>query len=347
MNTKLQTLLGISAPILCAPMATIAGGSLAAQVTLGGGFGFIGASIFTYDQLVEQLNIARSELGALQGSPLRIGAGFIGWVLDEDEQASKRAIKLMLDSGIPAIWFAFGNDLYKWIQFVRDDDAANNRKTLIFVQVALPDDVHAAIHQWNVDVIVIQGKEAGGHGFSAAPSLKDLIASTLPLIREDGGPVVVGAGGLATGEQIAEILSLGVAGVVLGTRFCLTPESRYRESSRKALLAASSEDSVRSYGFDQVAGYLKWPKGVDGRALRNVSLDEYEKGEDIETLRVKYKEASSQNDTNRTMVWAGTGVGQMRDIRPAKQLVEELYRDCLVHMESAKHLTFNAVDPSK
>ncbi|KAJ3560259.1 hypothetical protein NP233_g10957 [Leucocoprinus birnbaumii] len=270
-------------------MATIAGGSLAAQVTLGGGFGFIGASIFTYDQLVEQLNIARSELGALQGSPLRIGAGFIGWVLDEDEQASKRAIKLMLDSG----------------------------------------------------------KEAGGHGFSAAPFLKDLIASTLPLIREDGGPVVVGAGGLATGEQIAEILSLGVAGVVLGTRFCLTPESRYRESSRKALLAASSEDSVRSYGFDQVAGYLKWPKGVDGRALRNVSLDEYEKGEDIETLRVKYKEASSQNDTNRTMVWAGTGVGQMRDIRPAKQLVEELYRDCLAHMESAKHLTFNAVDPSK
>jgi nitronate monooxygenase len=86
--------------------------------------------------------------------------------------------------------------------------------------------------------------------------------------KEDG-PIVIGAGGLVTGEQIAEILSLGASGVVLGTRFCLTPESPYNEPAKKALLAAKPGAAVRSMGFDQVAGLLKWPKGIDGRALCN------------------------------------------------------------------------------
>lgn len=330
---RLQKLLGISAPILCAPMATVAGGSLAAQVTLGGGFGFIGAALFTLDQLAEQLEIARVELDTEKGLPLRVGAGFIGWVLDEDEKGGEKAIKLTLNSGVHAVWFAFGDDLYKWIKVVRKYDSDNDRKTLVFVQLALPDDIQIALRDWNVDVIVAQGKEAGGHGFADAPRLKDVVSSVLSVTPQNDGPILVGAGGLATGEQIAEILSLGAAGVVLGTRFCLTPESTYSEAAKQALIAANSDASVKSMGFDKVAGYLKWPKGIDGRALRNASLDGYERGEDIESLRSKYKEAYPRNDTSRTMVWAGAGVGQMHDIKPAKQLVEELYRDCLAHLK--------------
>jgi hypothetical protein len=48
------------------------------------------------------------------------------------------------------------------------------------------------------------------------------------------------------------------------------------------------------------------------------SLEGYDKGEDIEVLRSKYKEAYPHNDTNRIIVWAGAGVGQMNEIKPAK-----------------------------
>lgn len=88
-------------------------------------------------------------------------------------------------------------------------------------------------------------------------------------IIPDDGPVIVGAGGLATGEQVAEILSLGASGVVLGTRFCLTPESTYPDHYKQALIAAGSTASVRSAAFDQVGNWLEWPSGVGGRGLRN------------------------------------------------------------------------------
>ena len=117
-----------------------------------------------------------------------------------------------------------------------------------------------------------EGNEAGGHG--VAKSLPLLIL--FPLISEvliaatDGHPPpLVGAGGLAIGTQIASLLTLGVSGVVLGTRFLLSPESLYSDSQRQALIAADSSNSVRTMAFDHARNTLGWPEGVDGRALRN------------------------------------------------------------------------------
>jgi len=52
----------------------------------------------------------------------------------------------------------------------------------------------------------------------------------------------------------------------------------------------------------------------------SASLEDYDKGEDIEVLRSKYKEALPHNDTNRTMVWAGAGVGEINEIKQPEQV---------------------------
>ena len=80
---------------------------------------------------------------------------------------------------------------------------------------------------------------------------------------------MVAAGGLATGAQIAALLALGASGAVLGTRFLLCPESLYTDSQRQALIEAQSSESVRTMAFDYARNNLSWPKGVDGRGLRN------------------------------------------------------------------------------
>jgi len=48
------------------------------------------------------------------------------------------------------------------------------------------------------------------------------------------------------------------------------------------------------------------------------TVQDYENGEDIQVLRSKFQEAARDNDISRAIVWAGTGVGDMKDIRPAK-----------------------------
>ena len=91
------------------------------------------------------------------------------------------------------------------------------------------------------------------------------ILSTLP----KDGPPILGAGGIVNGAQVASILALGASGAVLGTRFLLSPESLYSNVQRQALIAAPTGSSVRTMAFDQARNTLGWPKGIDGRGLRN------------------------------------------------------------------------------
>ncbi|KAF7771037.1 hypothetical protein Agabi119p4_7011 [Agaricus bisporus var. burnettii] len=224
-------------------------------------------------------------------------------------------------------------DLEKWIKFVRDYDAANNRKTIIIVQLSTVAKIQVAIRDWKVDIVVAQGNEAGGHGYTSSPPVNVLVSSVLPLTT-DGGPLILGAGGVATGAQVAELLNLGVSGVILGTRFSLTPESRLGEPQKKALLSAGPNLSVRSMAFDEVRDTMGWPRGVDGRGIRTASVDDYERGDDISVLRAKLQDSQKNGDMSRAVIWAGTGYSLVKELKPAKEVVEELRRECLAHLKN-------------
>ena len=48
------------------------------------------------------------------------------------------------------------------------------------------------------------------------------------------------------------------------------------------------------------------------------TVADFESGGDHDELRRKYQEALKKNDTRRTIVWAGTGVGLMDTVKSAK-----------------------------
>ena len=83
--------------------------------------------------------------------------------------------------------------------------------------------------------------------------------------------MVLAAGGLATGAQVAAVLALGASGAAIGTRFLLTPESFYTDAQKRALVNADSRSTVRTMAFDVVRNTVGWPDDVDGRGLRNRS----------------------------------------------------------------------------
>lgn len=116
------------------------------------------------------------------------------------------------------------------------------------------------------------GNEGGGHGMNASLPLMILLPLIMSAVSSENSPPIVAAGGVATGAQIASLLTLGASGVALGTRFLLSPESLYSDVQRRALVSADSSSSVRTMAFDHVRNTLAWPKGVDGRALRNGML---------------------------------------------------------------------------
>ena len=143
------------------------------------------------------------------------------------------------------------------------------------------------------------------------------MSSLLPLLSE--GPPLLAAGGLSNGAQIASFLTLGAAGAVLGTRFLLTPQSLYTDTQKAALLAATSSSTMRSTAFDQARDVLGWPAGVDGRGLRNQLVQDLEGGTDLATVRARFAEGVKRGgDPEYSVIWAGTGVGEMREIKGAQ-----------------------------
>jgi nitronate monooxygenase len=117
---------------------------------------------------------------------------------------------------------------------------------------------------------------------------------------------------------VASLLTLGAAGAVLGTRFLLTPESLYTPAQKQALLAASDSATVRTLAFDRARGTLEWPSGVDGRALINDTVTDDDHGVSIDEVRKKFIDGVAKGDIHRMLVWAGTGVGLMTEVKDAK-----------------------------
>ncbi|KAF9561483.1 2-nitropropane dioxygenase [Agrocybe pediades] len=323
-------------------MAGASGGALAAQVTLGGGFGFLSAGYDSVDKLKHEINVARDLLrkdGDLS-TVLPIGVGFLVWQLEKSPEAGEQLLLTALENHVQAIWLSFGADLGRWINFIREHDprADSSDAVKIFVQTSIVEEAVSAIQSWKVDVIVAQGNEAGGHGLGKSLPIINLLPLLDSVVSKLNGPPLLAAGGISSGAQIASLLTLGASAVVLGTRFLLSPESQYSNVQRQALLEAESSQSVRTMAFDYARNTLGWPQGIDGRGLRNATVDDYERGEEIRTIQEKYVNGVKAGDKDRIVIWAGSGVGQMKEIMSAKKIVETLHAECVQSLRNASQL---------
>lgn len=92
------------------------------------------------------------------------------------------------------------------------------------------------------DAIVASGTEAGGHraSFLTAPEKSTL--STKDLVKELVGKInlpIIAAGGVTNGEDIVQVLSLGVEGVQMGTVFLATESSNASLLHKELLLSSN------------------------------------------------------------------------------------------------------------
>jgi nitronate monooxygenase len=158
-ETALTRLLGITHPILLAPMGSAAGGRLAAAVTHAGGLGLIGSGYAEAGAITRELVAAGNA---------RVGVGFITWVLD----AKPEVLRVALAARPAAIMLSFGDPM-PYLAAIRD---AGSR---IICQVQTLAEAEQAT-RLGVDVIVAQGRDAGGHSgttaerWDLAPAVVDL-----------------------------------------------------------------------------------------------------------------------------------------------------------------------------
>ena len=96
-----------------------------------------------------------------------------------------------------------------------------------------------------VDIIVAQGTEAGGH--CGEVSTLVLIPEVVRALASASYHLpVLAAGGIMTGAQMAGMMAAGAQGAWTGSVWLATPESETSEAFRDKMIAARSRDTVRS-----------------------------------------------------------------------------------------------------
>jgi NAD(P)H-dependent flavin oxidoreductase YrpB (nitropropane dioxygenase family) len=192
-----------------------------------------------------------------------------------------------------------------------------------------------------VDVLVVQGAEAGGH--CGEVSTLVLVPEVLNAIKPLGDIPVLAAGGIMTGRQMAGCMALGAAGVWTGSVWLATTESETSEIFREKMLAATSRDTVRSRGRT----------GKPSRQLRSTWTDAWEKPGSPNplpmplqslisesALRAIERSAAAGNPAARDLVtyFVGQGVGLIDSVKSARQVVEEFKLDFADALDDLQNL---------
>jgi NAD(P)H-dependent flavin oxidoreductase YrpB (nitropropane dioxygenase family) len=177
-----------------------------------------------------------------------------------------------------------------------------------------------------VDIVVAQGGEAGGH--CGEVSTLVLVPEVVRALTSAGyATPVLAAGGIMTGGQMAAMMAAGAQGAWTGSVWLATPEAETSEVFREKMVAARSRDTVRSRSrTGKPARQLRsaWHAAWDGEGSPG-TLPMPLMGMVSEPAFVRIERAAAAgNQQARELVsyFVGQGVGLVADIRPAKAVVQ-------------------------
>src|SRR5579859_6459482 len=228
LHTYLTTSWGLRYPIIGAPMAYVGRGRLARAVSQAGGLGMIGiGSTESVEFLARETAIARGT------DQMRFGIGMHTWAIEKRPD--------LLDAAIEARPFLISISFGSPAPYV---ERLHQHGILLATQVnSRIEAIQAA--QVGVDIIVVQGMEAGGHVTGQVSTLP-LLQAVLDAVEL---PVIV-AGGIGTPRGVAAALAAGAQGVWVGTCLLACPECENTEQARSLFVQAQETETVLTRAFD-------------------------------------------------------------------------------------------------
>jgi nitronate monooxygenase len=174
------------------------------------------------------------------------------------------------------------------------------------------------------DAIVASGTESGGHRgtFIGAQEDSMLPANALwPQVAEAVSIPMIAAGGIMTGVDINQALSMGAQAVQMGSAFLVCDESGINQTYRDALIRADDTPTRLTRAFSG-----RYARGLENRFMREMSA--------VETRVPAYPvqnalttpiraAAANMGDPELMSLWAGAEIRRARPI-PVAQLMQIL-----------------------
>ena len=228
-------------------------------------------------------------------------------------------LDVLLDERVPVIASGLGSPAFLI-------DAAHERGMKVFGLIGKTRQAKRQIER-GVDGVVAQGYDAAGH--TGAMGTFSIVAEVVAIA---GDTPVIAAGGVTTGRHLAAALCLGASGVWTGTLWLASRESDVDMIVKEKLLAATADDTVHSTCIS----------GMTMRVLKCPWTDEWSRPDAPPVLPSPYQMLLTSNyiqganDHRRADLMteaAGQGVGFVRELKPARQIVFDLVEEALATFE--------------
>lgn len=337
-------LLGVTHPIIQAPMAGSTTPALVAAVSNAGGLGSLGCARDTAEALRERADAIRGSTNKAYNLNF-----FVHKLPEPDLDAASRMVERLRPyydefgaspPDVPTSFYPdFDESLVEALLEIRAPVVSFHYgmpdKTVVAAlkdagSVILSSATTAEEARWleaqGADAVIAQGYEAGGHRGTREPMTDTGIGgmALIPQIADAVSVPVIAAGGIADGRGIAAAFALGASGVQIGTAFLTTPESGINPLYHAALLR----------GADMGTELTRAVSGRMARALRNRFVEAMRPYQD-EALDFPYQysmtgplQAASAKKGSDDMLamWAGQAVALNRPM-PAAALLEKLVEE--------------------
>lgn len=328
LDNTLTTLLQIKYPIIQAPMAGgITTSELVAEVSNAGGLGSIGAGYMSPSQIKQQIKTLKQ----LTSRPFSINL-FVPHPFDvtEDElieanealnpireklnlhhkgstklptydqlmENFNEQIETIIEEKVPICSFTFGIPPNNVIRKLKQ-----HHITLIGTATSVREAIE--IEKAGMDLIVVQGSEAGGHRGSFLNKNENGIGlmSLIPQVVDKVTIPVIAAGGIMDGRGIVASLYLGAMGVQMGTAFLTCVESGASETFKEEILHTDEDEIVLTRSFSG-----KWARGINNEFIKE--MKQYETSLLVFPLQNALTEeirklSTTQNNREYMSLWSG------------------------------------------
>lgn len=277
---------------------------LAAAVAEAGGVGTIAGTGMTLDELREEIRWAKRQTQGI------IGVNVL-FAVKNFANLVKTAISEKVDFVVSGA--GFSRDMFGW----------GKESGVSIVPIVSSGKLARIATNLGATAIVVEGAEAGGHLGTDRP-----IREILPEIRQATDLPLIAAGGIATGEEAAELFTMGADGVQLATRFIASEECAAADEFKRMHLSVRPEDIV----------LVDSPVGMTGRAIRNPFSEALSRGDLYQDVAcddclkrctrayciLDALDRARKGDVDHGVVFSGTSAARVHDILPVKEIMAQL-----------------------
>ncbi len=296
---RINQLFKIKYPIIQGGMIWASGWELTAAVSNAGGLGLIGSGSMYPEVFRDHVRKCK------QATKKPFGVNIPLLYPQSDE-----LINIIEEEGVEIVFTSAGNPK-KYTERLKS-------KGIIVAHVVANLKFAKKCEEANVDAIVAEGFEAGGHNGAEETTTMSLI----PHIAQNIKLPLIAAGGIASGRGMLAAMALGADGVQIGSRFAACTEASCHENFKQKIIDATDGDTKLSLKKLGSVRLLKNPFFEQINELENRGAT---KEELATTLgRGRAKKGMFEGDMTEGELEIGQIASIINNVLPAKEIIDNI-----------------------